>query len=396
MDARRRVRQVSRHLVAAEARSARSARDRQPAAGGAVYAQIPYRRATADGSQLAYIKAPQGPEDPLIRNLVEDPETGQVDAQKMRALTRKGISAMAPDAFDVRPHYVEDLRLLGATNLFDDGFVMARSVSDTTMSLLCPRPDDLTNTDHLREVAAERSKYKLEMEGLAREVCSVACPGHTVRLAMATGEANIFTRMTEPPCTTTPEVLQRGGPVGASGIVHSDLGAGHGRVLETQLLKQADEDQRLLLDRAGLRSAEELQACRHLILQLWRPITENPVQMDPLAVLDPRSLMEEDLFGTGLNDQDPPDQGGLNAGRFATYNPRHRWVHISNQTKDEVLIFAGFDSGRVPMLPLFHTSFCVLRSHDKHEEYEPEPRASVDAFVHVWLESQPKVVAVHQ
>ena len=26
-------------------------------------------------------------------------------------------------------------------------------------------------------------------------------------------------------------------------------------------------------------------------------------------------------------------------------NPQHRWVHISNQTRDEVLVYAGYDSG---------------------------------------------------
>ena len=26
-------------------------------------------------------------------------------------------------------------------------------------------------------------------------------------------------------------------------------------------------------------------------------------------------------------------------------NPQHRWVHISGQTRDEVLVYAGCDSG---------------------------------------------------
>ncbi len=372
-----RLQRLSQHLM-------RPATPRGTATG--VYAQIPYRRANPeDPDQLVFIQAPQGPEDPLIRHLVEDPTTGAVDAEKMRSLVRQGISAMAPAAFDVRSHCVEDLRNLGATSLLDDAYAMRQHVSQVDMTLLCPHPERLADGDHLRKVATERSKYRLEMEQLAREACAAACPGYSVRLALATDEANIFTRMTDPPCTTTPEVVQRGGPVGASGIVHSDLGAGHGRFFEAQMLEQADEAQRDLLNQANLGCAEELRACRHLILQLWRPITNSPVEMDQLAVLDPRSLRDEDLYGTGLNEEDPADQGGLNVGRFAVYSQRHRWVHISEQTRHEVLIFAGFDSGRVPMLPLFHTSI-LPQSHNNRGEIEPEPRVSVDAVVHVWLD----------
>ena len=61
-------------------------------------------------------------------------------------------------------------------------------------------------------------------------------------------------------------------------------------------------------------------------------------------------------------------------------NPQHRWVHISNQTREEVLVYAGYDSGREPMLPLFHTSVTVPYAG------EPEPRISADAVVHVWLD----------
>ena len=44
-----------------------------------------------------------------------------------------------------------------------------------------------------------------------------------------------------------------------------------------------------------------LQSCRHIILQLWRPITDTPVQMDPLAVLDPRSVFCLVLSGSAAD-----------------------------------------------------------------------------------------------
>ena len=255
---------------------------------GAVQATIPYRKATKNGDRLVFI--PDG------------------------------------NAYDMRPHPVEDLRELGESSLLTDGFVMMCNVSRANTALLCPRAEALEDPDHLREVAAERLTYRHEMEALARE----SFPGHTVRLVMAGGpmgedgvpNGNVFTRMSETPPGVVggPEVVRRGGPVKASGIVHSDLGAGHGPHFEQQLLKtdpggEAGQAQRLL-QAAGL-TTDALRTCRHIILQLWRPITDTPVQMDPLAVLDPRSLAEADLYGTGLSEKDPPDGNGLNPGRFA-------------------------------------------------------------------------------
>jgi hypothetical protein len=114
-------------------------------AGGAVHATIPYRKATEDGDRLVFM--PEG------------------------------------DAFDVRPHLIEDLRELGETSLLADGYVMMRNVSRANTALLCPRSEALQDPDHLREVAAERLKYRHEMEELARE----SFQGHTVRLVMAGG-----------------------------------------------------------------------------------------------------------------------------------------------------------------------------------------------------------------
>ena len=114
-------------------------------AGEAVQATIPYRKATEDGDRLVFMS--EG------------------------------------DAFDMRPHPVEDLRELGETSLLTDGYVMMPNVSRANTALLCPRSEALEDPGHLREVAAERLKYRHEMEALARE----SFPGHTVRLVMAGG-----------------------------------------------------------------------------------------------------------------------------------------------------------------------------------------------------------------
>ena len=126
---------------------------------------------------------------------------------------------------------------------------------------------------------------------------------------------NVFTRMSElpPGIVPGPDVVRRGGPVKASGIVHSDIGEGNGPNFARAMLKaepggEAGQAKRLL-QAAGL-PADTLQSCRHIILQLWRPITDTPVQMDPLAVLDPRSVFclvlpgsAADLVDTRFSDE---------------------------------------------------------------------------------------------
>ena len=269
-----RLRRLSRQLCQLSGRQ-------NPTSSGTVQATIPYRKLTEDGSRLVYM--PDG------------------------------------DAYDMRPHPVEDLRELGETSLLTEGYVMVRNVSRANTALLCARAEGLEDEQHLREVAAERLAYKLEMEALASE----CFPGHTVRMVMAGGpmgddgvpNGNVFTRMSElpPGIVPGPDVVRRGGPVKASGIVHSDIGEGNGPNFARAMLKaepggEAGQAKRLL-QAAGL-PADALQSCRHIILQLWRPITDTPVQMDPLAVLDPRSVFclvlpgsAADLVDTRFSDE---------------------------------------------------------------------------------------------
>eukprot|EP01047_Picozoa_sp_COSAG01_P059278 COSAG01_NODE_7095_length_3355_cov_2.836916_4_plen_319_part_00 len=283
-------------------------------------------------------------------------------------------------AIDTQPHSIIDLRCLGSTSLLTEGYAMLPHHSNVDLALLAPHMDGPHTPGYLREVRCAREEYKLEMEALAR----VALCGQRLKMVMA-GEG-LFTRRSDV-ARNSPERVKRGGPVPASGVVHSDLGAGHGEHFGRSLWAHADGQRRLR--RAGL-TAEELRRCRLVILQLWRPISSSrPVERDPLAVLDPRTLSAQDLFGTGLHERDPADQGGLNPARFAVHNAEHRWVHISAQRKDEVLVYAGYDSGRQPMLPLFHTSVTV----PFERAGVPEARASVDAVVFCWIDESATTLA---
>ena len=273
----RRLHRLSQHVVLGGVPTA---------ASGVVQATIPYRKLTEDGDRLVFLSD--------------------------------------GDSFDMRSHPLEDLRELGETSLLTEGYRMERNITRVNTELLSPWGEKLDDPEHLRAVAAERLAYRLEMEALARECFS----GHSVRLVMAGGptdeygvpNGNVFTRMSElpPGIVPGPDLVRRGGPVKASGIVHSDLGVGSGPRFYSQLREPnpAGRYAQRVLQEAEI-TPEELQTCRHIILQLWRPITNTPIQMDPLAVLDPRSLAEADLYGTGLHPDDPADQRGLNPGRFA-------------------------------------------------------------------------------
>ena len=86
---------------------------------------------------------------------------------------------------------------------------------------------------------------------------------------------------------------------------------------------------------------------RHVLMNLWRPIT--PVYRTPLALCDASTVKRDDLYDSevrgGLTDPDMPSLYGFNLG----YNPDHRWYYAPRMEPDEVLVFKLFDSdsGRV-------------------------------------------------
>ena len=288
------------------------------------------------------------------------------------------------DDRDPRPHEMLDLRA-AETSLLRDGFAMLPQVSALDLAKLHQEPELYDDREHVREVTAARAAYRLEMEALARKAFERESE-HVVFVVAGNG---MFTRASrdikaargEPPKHGEPGSMML--PIPA--VVHSDLGFGHGMVHNSGVPWQQDTPEfRRRLAEANV-SFERLESCRHVIVQTWRPITDHPVQRDPLAVLDPRSLRAEDLFSTGLNRNDPmgDDHGGRNAGRFVVYNPAHRWALIPNQQREEVLLFAGYDSGRdMYTQPLFHTSVTV----PPPPEAEAAGRISVDVIVHCWLE----------
>ena len=85
--------------------------------------------------------------------------------------------------------------------------------------------------------------------------------------------------------------------------------------------------------------AEERLGKRFAIYNTWRLISEPP-QSKPLAICDPTSVTIADLVpGDTYYYDEIYHQNAL-----FRHNPNHRWYHYPDLGRDEVLIWAGFDS----------------------------------------------------
>ena len=204
------------------------------------------------------------------------------DGLRLRYVQENG--APNPEAFELAEHAVLDGRGRGHS-LEREGHVLMPHRSALDLSLLDPeRPGG-------RDEEA-RAAYSREMEVLATAALEQA--GMRVKLVLCDGVHPVFVRKTG--FQTSPETV-KSGAAGVSGLAHADCGEDMmGADLQRRLGDQG------LLERKGL-SADDLAGCRMIVLQMWRPISEAPVEMDPLAVLDPRSLADDDMFGTGMNEQ---------------------------------------------------------------------------------------------
>jgi hypothetical protein len=100
--------------------------------------------------------------------------------------------------------------------------------------------------------------------------------------------------------------------------------------------------------------ADTLLQRRFAIIQVWRAINR-PIESNPLALVDARSLASEDLL---VAERRYPDRVGQTY--RLRYNPAHRWVWFPRMRRDEALVFKVYDSqkdGRARFTP--HTSFDI-------------------------------------
>lgn len=97
--------------------------------------------------------------------------------------------------------------------------------------------------------------------------------------------------------------------------------------------------------------AEEIKKGRWRMIGLWRALT-GPHQDRPLAVLDGRSLCQDDLVGADVVFPHYCDEG-----YEVRYSPLHRWFYKQCMTPDDALILKLYDSveGGVRFCP--HAAF---------------------------------------
>ena len=129
-----------------------------------------------------------------------------------------------------------------------------------------------------------------------------------------------------------------------------------------------------VLDAAG---RADLADRRVAFVNLWRPII-GPVQDNPLAVCDARSVAPDDLVTTDIHhfgEDDlttPRHRGQIYSVR---HNPAHQWFFVSDMRPDEVLLLKCYDSqndGRARFMP--HTGFLNPACPEKFT-----PRESIEA-----------------
>jgi hypothetical protein len=114
--------------------------------------------------------------------------------------------------------------------------------------------------------------------------------------------------------------------------------------------------------------ADELLKRRFAIIQVWRPI-RHPVETDPLAICDARSVSFDDFV---ISERRYPNRIGQTYA--VTYNPRHKWYWLPRMRRDEALVFKVYDSekdGRARWTA--HTAFA-----DPTSPPNARPRESIE------------------
>ena len=114
--------------------------------------------------------------------------------------------------------------------------------------------------------------------------------------------------------------------------------------------------------------ADALLARRFAIIQVWRAI-HRPIQCNPLALADAKSVAMEDLL---VAERRYPHRVGQTY--RLKYSPAHRWFYFPEMRRDEALVFKVYDSmkdGRARFTP--HTSF-----HDPASPANAPARQSIE------------------
>ncbi|TIX49044.1 CmcJ/NvfI family oxidoreductase [Alteraurantiacibacter aquimixticola] len=123
--------------------------------------------------------------------------------------------------------------------------------------------------------------------------------------------------------------------------------------------------------------AEERLAKRHMLINVWRPITM--VESAPFAVADASTVKREDLFQSEV-------RGGLGGvdrslwGFNLAYKPDHKWYWVPHMQPWEALAFKLFDSDEDAVQFTAHSAF-----DDPNTPRDAEPRQSIEVRTIAYL-----------
>ena len=161
-------------------------------------------------------------------------------------------------------------------------------------------------------------------------------------------------------------------------FVHSDFTHSYGELIKDRYLSSEPFAQKAL-DRAGVDASVVTSAKRILILQFWRNV--GPEEMDlPLAFCDARSVPSEDLVSFHV-----PEYGG-DAVPFDTFGVSkpavagaHRWYVFPQLKVNEAVAFRTYDSERATTGAPFwtpHSAFPDPLVHGPRARHSIEVRAT--------------------
>lgn len=169
-----------------------------------------------------------------------------------------------------------------------------------------------------------------------------------------------------------PEAAREHGDYAPIQYVHSDFTDNYGDLIKERYLKEDPEHQRMLAQ-AGMSAEDFRNARRLLILQFWRNV--GPEAMDlPLAFCDATSVAHEEMVAIHVPNY---ADSGLPFDAFGMQRPAtdtaHRWYVFPEMSRDEVVAFRTFDSDRVGSDAPFWTPHSAFR--DPHHPDAPDRRS---------------------
>jgi len=184
---------------------------------------------------------------------------------------------------------------------------------------------------------------------------------------------------------TNPKGRKKNNLGAAAHIVHNDFAADPGLqqrlanmlARDPSTLRGNDKEQHRLCAEQGITSEKVRAAGRVVILNVWRSIDpeDHPIQEQPFALLDRRSVLEEEIVQDCLPaEPGKPEVVGIDRALAcrAVGSPRHKWYYWPGMKRDEAMAFFTYDSAAAST-PVMHSAF-----NDPKTPEDAPPRQSCE------------------